>query len=239
MEKHEILDAIRTCALENGGVPLGRERFYAATGIRESDWIGRHWLRWNDAVAEAGFAPNTLNEALPDERMIEQVAELVRELGHFPTNPELRMRRRSSPEFPSHGAIARLGKKAQLAHLVVEYCESRAGFDDVADLCRPIAAPPGSTGDEGASDAREGVVYLMRSGTHYKIGRSNSVGRREYELAIQLPERLELVHSIETDDPVGIERYWHTRFADRRANGEWFALTRADVAAFRRRKRFM
>ncbi len=74
------------------------------------------------------------------------------------------------------------------------------------------------------------------SGRFFKIGRSNAVGRREYELAIQLPEKVTRVHSMKTDDPVGIEDYWHRRFADRRKNGEWFELTAQDVAAFKRRK---
>jgi hypothetical protein len=76
----------------------------------------------------------------------------------------------------------------------------------------------------------------MKSGAHYKIGRTNSVGRRAYELAIQLPERLELLHPFETDDPVGIERYRHARFAEKRANGEWFKLTAADACARLRRR---
>ena len=33
-----------------------------------------------------------------------------------------------------------------------------------------------------------GFVSLMKSGKYHKIGRSNSAGRREYELGIQLPE---------------------------------------------------
>jgi Meiotically up-regulated gene 113 len=120
---------------------------------------------------------------------------------------------------------------------MLEYCKSRTGYDDVIAFCAPIAARSQSTRkNQIESDAVVGFVYLMKSGRHYKIGRSNAAGRRQYELAIQLPENVTNVHTIRTDDPAGIEDYWHRRFADKRKNGEWFDLTTADVKAFRRRK---
>ena len=58
-------------AKSNGGVPIGRERFERETGIKESDWAGRFWVRWSEAVKEAGFEPNKLNIAHEEEFLLE------------------------------------------------------------------------------------------------------------------------------------------------------------------------
>ena len=102
MTKDHILSEIRRTAAANRGLPLGRERFFAETGIKERDWQGKFWVRWSDAVREAGFEPNRLNSALPDDRLLVKLSELVRELQHFPVAAELKMKARADAEFPSH-----------------------------------------------------------------------------------------------------------------------------------------
>jgi hypothetical protein len=110
----------------------------------------------------------------------------------------------------------------------------RDWFDD---RCGSIRLVVEDSNDAVPDESVEfGFVYLLKSGRSYKIGRTVSVGRRERELQIQLPERPLRVHEIRTDDPAGIEAYWHRRFADRRKGGEWSDLTPADVSAFKRRK---
>lgn len=236
MDKEHILAEIRRTADENGGLPLGKGRFLAATGIRESDWSGRYWVRWSDAVREAGYQPNALQAALADDELLLRLAGLTRELGHFPVAAELRLKARQDPTFPSHNTFRRFGGKARVATRLLEYCVARSDLEDVSEICAPFARPEPSGEAAVSGPAATGFVYLIKAGRFYKIGRTNSMGRRERELAIQLPERPRLVHSIKTDDPHGIERYWHDRFADRRKNGEWFELSRDDVAAFRRRR---
>jgi hypothetical protein len=60
---------------------------------------------------------------------------------------------------------------------------------------------------------------------------------RHREVRLDLPAAAVLVHSIGTDDPAGIEAYWHKGFATKRIREtELFKLDAADVAALKRRK---
>ena len=80
-------------------------------------------------------------------------------------------------------------------------------------------------------------MYLLRSGPHYKIGMTRDFASRLDQIKLQLPLPVEVIHKIETDDPEGIEGYWHRRFSEKRQNGEWFSLTEEDVAIFTWRTR--
>lgn len=239
MNRQQILDEIRRTAKANHGVPLGKVRFEQETGIRYHDWFGKYWSRWGDAVREAGLSANAFRGAFEDDALIEKLIGLIRELGHFPVTGELRIKKHSDSSFPNDKVLAaHFGPRSGLKKVVTEYCRAHAGFDDVLPLCGPIASDGDdeSRPDESTANEIVGFVYLMKHGRHYKIGKTNAMGRREYELAIQLPEKLRTVHVIKTDDPDGIEEYWHKRFAAKRGNGEWFDLGTADVQTFKRRK---
>jgi hypothetical protein len=238
MDKQHILDEIRRTAEKNGGQALGKVKFFEATGIKESDWSGRYWTKWSDAVAEAGYSPNTMQRSFDDADILESLAQYIIELDKYPTVAELKFRRKSDPAFPSKGVFSRLGYRPEVARKLIEHCDGRAELQRVVEICTPIAAEKVKRRPEQpeAGELAHGFVYLMKSGKHYKIGFTKSIDRRRYELGPKLPLGIEPIHSIRTDDPAGIEAYWHRRFKDKHLNGEWFDLSPQDVAAFKRRK---
>lgn len=238
MDKAHILREIKRTATANGGIPLGWRRFFSETGVRQSDWLGIYWARWSEAVREAGFAPNQLTEAYGKIDLLDKFAELALALGRLPTSADMRLKAHNDPQFPSEKTLRRLGSKAKLVAQLGEHCRNRKGFDDVVRWCEEYAPRSRDlrSGSEVVGEIEIGFVYLTKSGRFYKIGKTNSAGRREYELGIQLPDPITTVHVIRTDDPAGIEAYWHKRFEAKHKNGEWFELDAADIAAFKRRK---
>jgi hypothetical protein len=237
ISKKYILQEIKRTTELNGGKPLGRKRFETETGIKESDWSGKFWVKWNDILRDAGYIPNQLTRPHDIEALLNNYAGFAQELGHLPVKAELQLKRRSDPTFPSHNVFCRFGTKSQLVKILLEYCQSHEGYNEVILMCKEYVPENEKTAELTTRQVESfGFVYLLKSGRFYKIGRSNDAGRREYEIALQLPEKVKKIHVIRTDDPVGIEEYWHKRFAVKRKNGEWFELNAADVAAFKRRK---
>jgi Meiotically up-regulated gene 113 len=233
--KEQVLSEIRRIAGECGGSPPGKNRFESETGIREHEWL-KFWARWGDALIEAGFKPNSRTAAIAEEKLLEKLVMLARELGRFPVGRELILKANRDPDFPSPGPFRRLGGQKVLMARLREHAFAKH-YDDVVALCGEDQPPSPDGGATSDAKLITGFVYLMKSGRHYKIGRTVSVGSRERQLAIKIPVPPTTVHSIETDDPVGVEAYWHRRFESKRGEGEWFDLSPEDIKAFKRWKK--
>jgi hypothetical protein len=240
VKREKILAEITRTAAANGGIALGIRRFEKDTGIVESAWRGRYWRTWSDALVEAGFAPNVPLERISDEALVLALVDIIRRLGRFPAEVDLRMERSNGNAVPSAKRYrVRIGDHAARVEAVRAFVQGRAEYDDVHALL-PLNATLEDAGSASGPDLINGHVYMIvttvRDGKRFKIGCTEAVPRRHRQIALELPERPDIVHVIDTDDPFGIERYWHNRFADKRTNGEWFALNAEDVRAFKRRK---
>lgn len=137
-ERDRILSEIRRTAAENGGLPLGKRAFERVTGIREADYLGKLWAKWSDAISEAGFAPNQLKQPYAREYLLRAYASLVRELGHVPTRPELRLKDRRDTSFPSSNTFLRLGRtQREIVSAVRGFCRASPEFQDVLQWLPP------------------------------------------------------------------------------------------------------
>ena len=232
--KEHIIDEIQRVAEKIGRAP-GRTVFEKETGIRMPEWYGVYWRAWGDAIEESGLKPNKKQGKFSTEDVLVKYAQAVRHFGRIPAEIDIRMYSRENADFPGHSTFANhFGNKDGMVRALAGFVRRE---DDYADLINLVPLPDEPETELGEQCAMtEGHVYLLKSGDHYKIGRSDELERRVKQIAVNLPEAVTLEHAIRTDDPPGIEAYWHRRFTDRRANGEWFKLTVADIRAFKRRK---
>jgi hypothetical protein len=233
--KREILSKIQNLASEASGKAPGIERFEAETGIKRHQWQGKLWRNWSDVVSDAGLSPNELRGPLSNEVILQNVLEIAKSIRRFPTTTDLRFELHQRGSSPNYKTVLSRWSMADLAKALAEYAQS-IGEEEIAGFARSYVPPRRKTSVIETDDTSPatGYVYMQRHGADYKIGFTTSLNKRGRQIQIELPQETELVHSILTDDPVGVEAYWHKRFAAKRTRGEWFKLTKADLAAFKR-----
>lgn len=246
-DKQYILSEIRRIANQDGKPP-GVAKFRTETSIGEHEWRGVYWARWSDALREAGFVPLQWTTGSSAEEILEILANLVRKYGKYPTVSELLIEKRTNQAVPGPKSLARkLGARSEAVRKLYEYCNSKEGYADVfailaIEVDQEISGPANTESNDriGTATAKampSGYVYLVKSGKLYKIGYTENHWRRKSELHKQTSEGITEVHTIAAiDDALGIEKYWHERFAEKRQHGEWFALSTEDISAFKKRK---
>lgn len=112
MNKQQILNEIRRLASTSNGKAPGKRRFESETGISDSSWYPKYWLRWSDAIREAGLQPNSYTSAFSTEFLLTKYIDLIRELGRFPIEGELIRKQQKDKTFPWSKTFYSLGSKA-------------------------------------------------------------------------------------------------------------------------------
>ena len=236
--KQQIITEIQRLAAARGG-RISIRAFCDESGMKEYQILGTRWAKWNDALAEAGvntgsfFQPKT-----EDMAVLEAFVQLVKRLNRWPTQTDLQMERYGNKSFPSIPVIRRVKRTSLFASRIVSHCANHPDLADVAQIATSILKAETTETLAPKSAPVIGYVYMMKTGRRYKIGHTNSPSRRHREVRLDLPDPTTVIHTIATDDPGGVETYWHNRFKEERIRDtEFFELDASDVAAFKRWKR--
>ncbi len=239
--KNEIIALIRKLANDTGGVPPGQKKFATDTGIKHHLWRGKIWLNWTDALAEAGFESLEWTAAFSDEFLLSKASELAKKLGHFPSYTEIKFEGFNNANFPSSGPFKNRWSMSELAEAIMKYAELDNNHELFGYAREYLAGKPNknATIAEVESGSAKGHVYMQKIGDKFRIGQTNSIVGRYRQVQMETPTQVEYVHTILTDDPMGVERYWHRRFEALKLpiKGDWFALKASDIAAFKRWKK--
>ena len=154
-------------------------------------------------------------------RLLRHVVEVIIELNRFPSKRDLLMIANNRSGFPKVDFFDAIGSQDELIAATKDFCMQFKLYS-LAEYCSV----------EMLNATQNGVVYMFKHDSYYKIGRSNNLDRRTYEIGLQLPFKLELIHVIETANPDKTEKFWHTHFKSKRLNGEWFNLTPIEIHEF-------
>jgi hypothetical protein len=236
MRKETIVKAYKDMVSIYNGKVIGEHVFRKYSKISSGYWQGRYWRSWSEFQAELGFKPNVPNTRIPNEVLLRRYAELALELKKIPTHIDLILRRKADRTFPDSSTFWHLGTKEKRLASLAAFCEGKPEFAFVLELIRRYREKKERARERRPSRNVQGIVYLARQGSGYKLGRIHASGGQHSLESYTLANRADTVHAIDTDDPAGIEFYWRRRFRLRRQGRDSFRLTDQDLNAFRYRR---
>jgi hypothetical protein len=239
--KNEIIAQIRKLAKEANGTPPGQRKFASETGIKEHVWRGKIWVKWTDALAEAGHDALEWQTGYEDNYLLSKIAGLAAKIGRFPSQTEIQFESAQNADFPGHKSFTRRWSMSQLAEALAKHAVETgnsvvAGWAETYLTKKPVTAQSDITVEKGVA---KGHVYMQQVDKKFRIGKTNSLVGRYRQVQLETPHQVEYVHTILTDDPEGVEKYWHKRFKPLKLQigGDWYALKASDIAAFKRWKK--
>lgn len=245
-KKKDIIKKLKEWSEKHGGKTPSQKVFFEETEVGIYDRM-RYWPNYGALVKEAGLKPNKFDKTkYTKNQLCELFIQTIREKGKWPTRGILDVKHHGDADFPDSSTFyKKLGLTEALAKNILKFAKSEKGYTDVIDVCETLLNDYESyedKSDEAIEGTKHGWIYLLkttfRGKSAYKIGETNDLKRRENELN-QPSNDQEIIHAIETDDPSGIEKYWHNRFKDKQLKGknEWFILNASDIRAFKKWKR--
>jgi hypothetical protein len=231
----EIIVKLKSAIASNGGQPPSSRAFFKASGLNHRDLLRAGWPTYGALLQSQGLQPTEMRRGYTDEEVFRPLAELVVSLGHFPTQNEREVERHRNQAFPSSEAYIRRGRGVMLEHALREWCQTTGNFPELVQTLKQSPSAP-----YVAAPVVRGYVYMLRAGNRIKIGKESTEGARQAAAGTWL-ENPTVIHRIPTDDPEGVEKYWHERFKKqgKHVKGELFNLSAADIAAFKAWKRII
>ena len=238
MTRDDAANIVRHLADRNEGKVSFRSFIHEA-GISEHALRRAPWFPgWNAFLEELGHGTNAFSKpSISDEDVASSVAKLILQFERWPTEDQFARAKKLDNTIPDVSVIRKSKRSGNLLAILSRYQLGNPRYETV----RSIASDEMKKRHQDPAGPTEvarvrGYVYMLESRRRYKIGHTNSPTRRHREVSVNVPDPTKLVHTIETDDPRGIEGYWHTRFCTKRITGtEWFNLDADDVRAFKRR----
>ncbi len=80
MDRQFLIQEIKRLASEDDGTPPGEKKFHRETGVSPWQWRGVFWAKWSDALAEAGFNPNSFKPGFDNDFLLVKPAKMIQDV---------------------------------------------------------------------------------------------------------------------------------------------------------------